>query len=162
MGALGTPEPCNQAIMDAGIYRGKQYFIPLSYNMPIVTSAKDTCRKYGLSPEESISHETLLEGMSRAADSGDGVSLHRGNFVRNTSYALWDGVLQMDYYENSFSIDRDRLETLLERARDLRQYADEHPYQGEFYSDIASGKLFCELDDNAGIALSNPDCINLL
>ena len=159
-GALGTPEPYNQAVMDAGIYKGKQYFIPLSYNMPIVTSAKDTFQKYGLSPEESISHAALLEGMSSTAESGDGISLHRGNFVRNTSYILWDGVIQMDYYQNTFSVDRDRLEALLERIRDLRQYADGHPYQGAFYSDIASGKLFCELDDNAGIALGVPDCIN--
>lgn len=140
----GEKEPYNQTILDAGIYRGKQYFIPLTYNVPMVLAGKNTFEKYGVPVNEPISHTALLEEMRKAAETGDFTKVMRRGFENNVNHILFDDVLELDYYRQSVSIDRERVQKLEETYLALRPYLDVDT-PTDIYADLAQGRLFCEI-----------------
>ncbi len=144
-GADGQPESYNPAVLAAGVYGGKQYFIPWSYQMPMVTAAADTFRQYGLPVGEPVRHTDLLDAMRRAGESGTDLRLSRDDFQGCVQFVQWDGVLQADFYGKSMEIDRDRLQALEEQYLALRSCRG-WSYSTQTYSvDVADGTLFGEL-----------------
>lgn len=46
--ALMDPGALNQQIMDAGIWNGHRYVLPLRYDVPVIYTRPDLCRDYGI------------------------------------------------------------------------------------------------------------------
>lgn len=134
-GALGGKEPCAQAVMDAGTYRGKQYFIPLSYYMPMVMSGRETLQGCGIAGDKPVSHRELL---AKAQQNAEAMAPGIG---RELEDILLDGVITIDYYEKTFSVDREGLEQLCDAYRSLSQYPDTR--SPGMYQEMAEGKRFC-------------------
>lgn len=50
-----------QRILDAGIYKGKRYIMPLSYNIPLMIASPEKMNKYGLISDDFCEYEGLLD-----------------------------------------------------------------------------------------------------
>jgi len=147
--ADGQPEPISEALMEAGVFDGKRYFVPLSYNMPLVIAGKEQLAQYGISTEENLRHDAFIAGMARAADSGftgwlapsENAPIVDASSV--VDYVLWDGVVDIDYRRQTLSIDKERLKTLADNYRAIRQYEDAHPADSAFIEkSIGEGNMF--------------------
>jgi len=144
---FGIPERYSERIMEAGRYRGKQYFVPLRYAMPVVLSTKDSLRKYGFSPEEMLRYDQLISLMAEASQ--DGVQLVRRDFDSTTGYILWDGAVKIDYYNKSVSVDREKMEALMTDYKTARQYQEKNPINPSLrYAALGEGRLLCDFTDD--------------
>ncbi len=145
----GEKEPFNDRILEAGIYKGTRYFMPLSYNMPLVLSTKETMEKYGFPGEGPIQHDELIHLLAGIAGSGDPVRLMRRDFESHVGYVMWDGVVEADYFARTLETDREKLQALEEDYRLIRAYEEACPVEmTNYYRDLGSGALACGIQEN--------------
>lgn len=61
-------EYCNQKVMDAGVVKGKRFFIPLSYSPDVFITTQKSLNKYGLNVSE-FDYKKLSEQLSKSTES---------------------------------------------------------------------------------------------
>ena len=52
-----------EKVLDAGLYRGKRYSMPISYNVPVFFTTQDKLDSYDISLEDLMTYEGLLGGI---------------------------------------------------------------------------------------------------
>lgn len=94
-------------VLDAGVFGGTQYVMPLRYQLPTILTTKGRLEELGKTKEELNSTLSILEEMAAIKESGKRV-FASGGFV----YILYLGDPLVDYEAEGIGIDRE----LLERA----------------------------------------------
>lgn len=112
-------ECLNQAVMDAGTFRGGRYILPIRYDMPVLYSKSDALKKYGLT-EKDISGN-IMELMDLALASGDqelaaAVEPFLLDFGRGFSLLPQP----LDYENSKVAITKETLYQFLHKFQDLR------------------------------------------
>jgi ABC-type glycerol-3-phosphate transport system substrate-binding protein len=97
---------CNKVVMDSGVYKGKRYVMPISYQNNIMITTEEALAAAKMSREDTQSFDAIASGIKRYLDehaSTRGVYSMRN--YRESLYFPWCGLRLMDYETKTLNID---------------------------------------------------------
>jgi len=112
------------SVMEAGIFDGKQYLIPISYNVPVLVSEKKLLAENGLDLSGCKTAleqwETLSDYARRCQEDPDLVKPFRQAYMM-ADYPRWLGLELMDYQTGKVSLDYPELKQCSEYFYEVYQ-----------------------------------------
>ena len=111
-----------EGVLNAGLYQGKQLFIPLTYTAPILLTTEEALSAAGISKSDLSTFQGVMEAAGRYGDQ----NLESRAFLelRSMETFLWypyAGVRYLDYENNAVQVDTPEFQMAMETHKKLCQ-----------------------------------------
>ena len=130
-----------ETVLDAGVFEGRQYVMPLRYQLPTILTTQGRLDELGKTKEDFDSTLSILEEMAALRETHDHV-LSSGGFV----FVLYLGGQLVDYEAEGIGIDRELLEKACTAYRaifeEANAFVDVDSFLSGYGLDIAQGNSF--------------------
>lgn len=121
-------EELKKEIMDAGVYDGKRYVLPLSWNMPIVAVDRTAVKEMGI--DEAVFSQSVYDIFDAALAARDQNTLYAAQALPSAQICLIPQIF--DYESGSVAMTEDSLQEYFSRAASLN--VDSNFAPGERYA----------------------------
>jgi multiple sugar transport system substrate-binding protein len=115
----------NQKILNAGVYKGKQYFIPLTYSIPILFSTKDSMKTNNLNLQGELSGKEFFNSLEPLIDS---YKDEKDKYIFSDYMGLGDflessGVEFINYENKTVDLNKKEITNMLEIYKKLSKHS---------------------------------------
>ena len=146
----------NPAIMEAGVYEGGRYILPLRYNTPVLYLTEDAFSASGLDAD------SLGSGLSGILEAADAVGADAVGVEYSHMYLYWMDLLpqMIDYETQELTVSQEEMAAFLEEYRALVSRFDEPsiPKVNPSYINYVSSDEFWA-KNGGGVHIGNLDSL---
>ena len=115
-------EPYNQAVMDGGVWNGKRFVIPLSYDIPLLITSRTALEETGFDVDACGDLQGFLEETTRYMEDGTQTRELFVDTIRMLDIVEFSGVPVADYDTRTIDLSSPLLQPMLQWEKTAMEY----------------------------------------
>ena len=141
---------CVEGVLDGGLFQGKQFVVPVAYEMPILITTQEILDEEGIRAEELDTWDGFYTTLTRYCENHPEsfgmveTKTLNPNDVNLRYFWKHSGIRMVDYENYTADLDEENLKTMLDFCRGV--YREDYEQWDQGWSDYTSERALLERD----------------
>lgn len=119
----------NRPVLDGGVYKEKQYVVPLTYTLPLLLSSQENLAGQGYTLLESGTFSDFTKSIEPFTQTDSSCRAFDASSVTLWDYLNYSGLDYMDYENKTIHVDTDAFRQVVDAYKQVYQQEKQNPLQ---------------------------------